>query len=112
MVGLIKTSVTIFPFVFFLLLNIHFKMGILDNSGMPDALSLRSVRSMPPNTIISSLFTRMLLWNLLVEVGGGDPSVGIAVKSEISTLMPSVTWSSPDTSGWKPIVKLASEEVN
>jgi len=111
MVGLINTSVTTFELVFVLLLNIHFNTGILESKGMPDALSSFSVLSIPPNTIISSLLTLMLLSNLLVAFGGGDPSDGIDVKSEISILIPKVTWSSPETCGLIAIVRFASVGV-
>jgi hypothetical protein len=53
------------------LLKIHFRMGIRDNIGHPDPVSLFTFRSIPPSTIISSFRTRMMDLNLLVDVGGG-----------------------------------------
>src|ERR1700754_3076593 len=117
MVDLMNSTVTTFALVLLRLLNSHLSTGILDNSGIPEELSSFSVRSKPPNTMVSSLWTRKLVSNLLTDCGGGEPSVGIEVKSDILTLMPSVTWSSPETIGlilidrsastsWKTLVKI------
>src|SRR3546814_4523021 len=99
MVGLMNTTDTTLLRPRLRLLNSHFSPGIRDSSGTPDALFVDSKRSIPPNTTISSLRTRIIDSNLLVVVGGGS-SMGVSwVKSEISMLMFNVTCSSPDTMG-------------
>src|SRR6185437_6622856 len=108
MVDLINNTDTTFDAVFVRLLNIHFKMGIRDKSGMPEEVRSFSVRSMPPKKIVSPLCTRRLVSNLLIDSGGGEPSVGMEVKSEIFTFIPTVTWSSPETIGLMSTDRLAS----
>src|ERR1700748_3046225 len=97
MVGLINKTVITLEVVLVLLLNIHFNIGIRERIGMPELDRSFSVLSIPPNKMVSSLCTLKLLVNWLMDCGGGEPSVGIDVKSEIVTLIPSVTWSFPDT---------------
>ena len=99
MVDLINNTVTTLESVFVRLLKIHFSMGMRDKIGVPDEVRSFSVRSIPPNNIVSSLCTLRLDSNLLMACGGGDPSVGMEVKSDIFTFIAKVTWSSPDTIG-------------
>jgi len=99
MVALINNTVTTFEAVLVRLLKIHFKIGILDNMGVPELLRSFSVLSIPPNKIVSSLCTLKLEVNWLIDCGGGDPSVGMEVKSEIFTFIANVTWSFPETMG-------------
>src|SRR6185437_3525281 len=94
------------------LLNRYLRMGMRDNIGHPLAVSSSSVLSIPPSRIISSSFTRMIDLYLLVEVGGGEVLVtSVVVKSVILTLMVSVTWSSPETTGRISMAILASTGV-
>lgn len=79
-VGLINTTDTTFCVRFSLLLNSHFNTGIRDNRGTPDPLLLFSVRSMPPSTIISSFFARIIELNFDVDVGEGLLSEGVPIK--------------------------------
>ena len=106
-----NSTVTTFDVDFVRLLNIHFSIGIRDNIGIPDELESFSVRSIPPSKMVSSLCTRKLVSNLLMACGGGEPSAGIEVKSEILTFMPKVTCSSPDTMGLISTDKSASTGV-
>src|SRR5258708_7275785 len=113
--GRINTTETTFVVDLVRLLNNHFSIGIRDNSGIPEADSSCSVRSIPPSSTISSSFTRMMDLNLLVEVGGGELAAVDAaadVKSVILTLMVSVTWSSPETNGVISMAILASTGIN
>ncbi len=91
MVGLMNTSVTTLLSLFSRLLNSHLIIGIRDSKGTPEPVSVLSVRSKPPNTIISSFFALMSEVNLLVDLGGGAFCGGFPIKSEILTLMFRVT---------------------
>jgi len=112
MVGLMKTTDTVFPFVFVLLLNSHFNTGTLESSGVPEPDSLFSSRSIPPTTIISSFFTLMVELNSFVDFGGGSFTRNGPMKSEMPMVMFSVTCSSPDTNGFTRTNKLASTGMN
>src|SRR5437588_839477 len=111
MVDLINNTVVTFDHVLVRLLNIHFNMGILDRKGVPDDIKSFSFLSMPPNNMVSSLCTLKLVSNLLIDSGGGEPSLGIEVKSDTLTFIPNVTWSSPETIGLMSIDKSASTGV-
>ena len=91
MVGFINTNVVTLDFVRSLLLKSHFNMGILLKKGTPLPVSDRSVLSIPPRTIMSSLCALMIDSNLLVDVGGGAFGGGVPIKSDISTLIFNVT---------------------
>ena len=65
--GRMNMTDTTFVVDFVRVLKNHFRIGILERIGMPEALSSLSVRSMPPNKIISSFLTRMIDLNLLVQ---------------------------------------------
>ena len=108
-----KTIETILVFDFVCVPKIHFRIGSLDNIGHPDPDSLTCVLSIPPNTIISWFFTRIIDLNLLVEVGGGEVIVVVVeVKLVILTAIFMVTSSSPATNGVISIERLASTGTN
>ena len=86
-----NTKVTTLLVLFSLLEKSHFNTGIRESSGMPDPVSVLSVRSRPPSTIISSFLALIIEVNLLVDLGGGALSGGLPIKSEIFTLMFNVT---------------------
>ena len=74
-----------------LLENSHLMIGILDNKGTPLPLRLFSVRSIPPNAIISSFLTRTIDLNFELDAGGGADSEGESKKSEILMSISNVT---------------------